>query len=124
MEGGKRPHCLAHEIETLAERINAGLLLVPGHLRAALSAHIMFGEPTGDFLNAVLANDFASAACRADPVSTQGMRGIAMFLVDYAPATSWGSVILRDGWRRHHGALGARTPADDRSNTDTTGEKP
>ena len=78
--------------------IQTPLSVLPAHLQRGLRDYFVDRVPTGDFLRAVLANDFAQAVLRADPESFADLRAIALFIVNVAPAGSHGSYAAVDDW--------------------------
>ena len=64
---------------------------VPEHLHEGLIEYLAARRPTGGFLQAVLANDLRGAVGRADEQSGPALPNIIMFLVNHAPASSWGT---------------------------------
>lgn len=71
--------------------IEEGLKLVPAHLQSGLRDYFLDRVKPGDFLAAVLENDFAGAVLRADPLSYQSLKQIARFLHNDVPPRSHGS---------------------------------
>lgn len=65
--------------------------ILPPHLQEGMRLHIEDGYATGGFLHGVLCNKLDEAFTRADPESWAGMDAIMRFLLDQAPAASWGS---------------------------------
>ena len=80
---------------------------VPEHLRAGLVAYVKHGQPTGDFLRAVLVNDLSEALARADGVSTLALQSIAGWIYNEAPSPCWGSEEEVAAWLASHKALDA-----------------
>lgn len=80
--------------------IEAGLVecSVPAHLRDGLRGYFLYRQPTGDFLRAALANDFAGAVLRADPITERGLHGLAQFLQNFAPERAHGSPAKVAAW--------------------------
>lgn len=79
------------------------LHLVPAHLRPSLRAYLEDGRPTGDALWHVLANQpVRECVGRLDDEALAGLRGLIVYLYNYAPAASWGSPEQVEAW----GALG------------------
>lgn len=65
----------AADLRALADSIG-----VPQTLADALVRHAVYGDVTGDFLTAFLANDLMDAVARADDVSVRHFRQIAQFI--------------------------------------------
>lgn len=65
--------------------------ILPGHMRTGMQQYIEHGIPPGDFLSAVLSNNFMEAFARADDINTYSMKQYAIFLYNYAPPGSYGS---------------------------------
>jgi len=64
---------------------------IPRHLRYGLCWYALNHRPTGDFLRAVLANDFTQAVLRADDESFAALRELARFIHCEMPEESHGS---------------------------------
>lgn len=64
---------------------------VPQHTAEDLVAYIVDGQPPGDFLTAVLANDLLGSFDKADSRNLAAMTNIVKFLYNYAPAGGFGS---------------------------------
>ncbi len=79
---------------------------IPFHLREGLHEYIRMGRSTGDFLKAVLSNDFIKACLRADHMSERGLKATAQFLMWHAPAASYGSEKNYENWIRSGGLVG------------------
>jgi hypothetical protein len=71
---------------------------VPIPLHDGLIEYIADRRPTGDFLRAVLTNDFRDAVSRADHDSRIRLFELVTFLNTYAPAPCWGSVTKVKEW--------------------------
>lgn len=71
---------------------------LPAHMRTGASNYLEYGLPPGDFLRAVLENDFAQAWARADEINTACMRDWAMWLWNYVPSAAWGSRNKVEAW--------------------------
>ncbi len=64
---------------------------VPHRYRAGLVRYIIDGVLPGNFLRAVLANDFVGAAVRADDeVSMTDLRSLAKWVFNECPMDRWG----------------------------------
>lgn len=75
---------------------------VPSGMIAALQRHVASGEPTGDFLTAVLENDLAEAVGRSDWINVQRLTAYVVWLYNEAPAACWGSKEKVAAWRATH----------------------
>jgi len=71
---------------------------IPEHMQPGLCRFILFGIPAGDFLTAVLENDFMRAAGRADDVNRNALLGYIMFLYNYAPTGCYGDTDRVHAW--------------------------
>lgn len=65
--------------------------LIPTHMHEGVEAYVMTGRPCGDFLTALLANDFMEAAGRADDHNLNALKGWAIFLYCHVPSGCRGS---------------------------------
>lgn len=84
--------------DRIAADLEAGLHHIPPHLREGLRAYFLDRLPTGDFLRAVLENDFAGAVLRADPITERWLPSIAKFLHNDTPPRSHGSPAAVAAW--------------------------
>jgi hypothetical protein len=64
-----------------------------------LQLYIERGVKPGSFLSAVLANDFAKAATRADSANSELLREWALFLLNELPPECWGSWETVQHWK-------------------------
>jgi hypothetical protein len=71
---------------------------VPDNLHDGLLAYITQRRPVGGFLMAVLSNDLAQAAVRADPITGLWLREVVLFLFNHAPSQCWGSPAAVEAW--------------------------
>jgi hypothetical protein len=71
---------------------------VPEHLHTGLVEYLAARRPVGGFLLAVLENNLALAAVRADPESARALRELVLFLSNFASATAWGSTEAVAAW--------------------------
>lgn len=92
--------------ETPSRRISGNWLLIPEHCRDGLDAYLGEGRPVGHFLTAVLSNDLAAAAGRADDENRPRLADYVRFLYSYAPAGSWGSPKAVKDWIARGGLAG------------------
>jgi len=73
-------------------------LAVPKHLRLGIEDYFTWHRKQGDFLMAVLRNDFTGAVGRADSVSLLYLKQLVEYLFTCAPAHAWGSPEKVDAW--------------------------
>ena len=92
------------DTEYMAERIDAGIHLIPGHMAGAVKRYILQGIPPGSFLTAVLCNDLREAFARADDENAAAMHGWVKFFYNYAPTGCWGSPENYSAWTRSKAA--------------------
>jgi hypothetical protein len=71
---------------------------VPEHLHEGLIEYLAARRPVGHFLTAVLSNDLTEAALRADLFVRPYIADVVRFLVNYAPASCWGSKQAVAAW--------------------------
>lgn len=76
--------------------------LIPGHMRSGVQLYIEHGAPPGGFLTAVICNDFAGAAGRADDINRSALGDYATFFYNFAPSECWGSAEKMDAWLQRH----------------------
>lgn len=80
---------------------------VPEHLREGLAAHVIEGRQTGGFLGQCLSDNLCGAVCRAGAdIDLAGLRAVAKWLFNDAPAESWGSEEAVSAWQRRGGERG------------------
>lgn len=82
----------------VAERLEAGRHLIPGHMFDAIQLWVLRGISGGSFLTALLRNDFMGAMGNADEVNAASMRGWATFLYNYVPSGCYGSPEKVKAW--------------------------
>ena len=68
-----------------------GLNKLPEHCREGLYRYIVYGMKPGNFLTAVISNNFVDAVSMADHVNLPRLKDYAIFLVADAPSGCWGS---------------------------------
>ena len=68
-------------------------------MQNGLKLYIEKGIMPGSFLAAVLANDFAKAATRADSANSELLREWALFLLNELPPECWGSWETVQHWK-------------------------
>jgi hypothetical protein len=87
---------MALKRNSMSEEIKYELL--PEHLRGGMRRYIEQGVPPGQFLQAVLRNDFAEAVVAADDANLAAILGIARFMHNEVPRSVWGSRETVDAW--------------------------
>lgn len=84
----------------IAERINAGAHLIPGHMVGAVRRYILDGIPPGSFLTAVICNDLFGAVACADEENLVALASWVRFFYNYAPTGCYGSRENMANWIR------------------------
>jgi hypothetical protein len=79
---------------------------ISARLIAVLEDYVETGRPVGDFLQAVLTNDFMEACGRADESNQINLPAFAGYLYNEMPSGSWGSRKKYDAWVAHGGRRG------------------
>lgn len=74
---------------------------VQEHILSALDDWGSNGLRQGDFLMAVLANDLAEAACRADNTNRYVLREIVQYVFNELPSACHGSPAKVQLWEKH-----------------------
>lgn len=82
---------------------------IPHHMRESLLGYVNHGHPPGDFLHAILMNDFVRAAGRADEDNKRALFAYAAFLYLQIPMGAWGSPSAVTRWITLGGYLGRAT---------------
>ena len=77
---------------------------IPTVIVIALHKYAEEGHPVGDFLQAVIANDFRDAVCRADVTNEKCLRDIANFIYNELPAGCHGSRRIYKLWMMKYSA--------------------
>ena len=77
---------------------------IPPALKEALERYTNEGCPVGDFLQAVIANDFLMAVGRADMHSMQALPAIACWVYNEMPSPCHGSKSVYRAWIAWHKA--------------------
>lgn len=85
--------------------------LIPEHCRDGIRRYLEEGAVVGDFLTAVISNDLREACLRADHVNILRLRDYVMFLCNFAPRDSWGSVENVEAWIDRGGLQGKSAEA-------------
>lgn len=71
---------------------------LPEEVVWALRDYVVHRQPTGDFLRAVLSNDFVDAATRADSTTRHFLKEIAVFVFNAMPLETWGGPDTVTAW--------------------------
>ena len=79
-------------------------VLIRAEIRQSLLRYAVDGCPVGDFLQAVLSNDLAGAAARADAGNVRVLPAIVAFVVQQLPSACWGSWRIYQAWLAWHAA--------------------
>ncbi len=79
---------------------------LPEHMQGAARRYVKHGIRPGDFLTAVLCNDFKEAFALADSVNTACMKAWAMWIYNEAPSLCHGSPELVQAWIKRGGLQG------------------
>lgn len=77
---------------------------LPEHMQEGARLYVEHGVRPGDFLTAVICNNFAEAFSRADDVNLDYMQEWARWLWTEAPAMCWGSPQKVKEWCDLHAA--------------------
>lgn len=91
------------------ERLHQGLHLIPGYMAGGIERYVMRGVPCGDFLTALLSNDFMEAVAHADDENQSALAGWAKFLYNYTPPGCYGSPQRLAAWIAQGGLIGDRS---------------
>lgn len=75
-------------------------------IREALEDYVLLGAAPGNFISAVVGNDFFYAVVRADDHIAPRLADLARFLHNYAPIACWGSPANRAAWIERGGLRG------------------
>lgn len=90
-----------------AYELSMGEYGVPAHLRDGLIDHVISGHQTGGFLFQCLSNNLTGAVVRAgQDIDIAGLRALAKWLFNVAPAPSWGSEDAVAAWKAKGGEAG------------------
>lgn len=74
--------------------------VIPRNIRHSFLMHAKEGRKAGGFVEAVLANDFATAVSRADTHNINILRNIMWYVCNEIPAPCWGSREQVKQWRQ------------------------
>ena len=75
---------------------------IPAYMLGGLERYLTDGIDPGDFLQAVIDNDFVRACGRADEENLANLPAYADFLYNHTPASAWGSRKARLDWMAQH----------------------
>ncbi len=75
----------------------------PEWAKESLTAYVVYGRPTGDFLAACLSNDLVDAIGRADENSLYHIADIVNYIYNKTPSTCWGSRETVRDWIKQGG---------------------
>lgn len=82
--------------------------MIPEHCRGGLERYIEHGIKPGDFLTAVLENNFCLGVARADDINSERLRDYVHFLHCEAPSDCSGSPEAVKAWIACGGLKGKR----------------
>ena len=71
---------------------------IPKRTFDALVEYSIKHHPVGDFLHAVLINNFMDAVCRADDENIHALHAIAVYIHNELPSAAHGSKEKFDAW--------------------------
>jgi len=75
---------------------------IPEHCRDSVRAYVEIGQPVGEFLQAVIANELSESVCRADDINIQRLADYVKFFWGDAPSDCWGSRDKYQKWIEIH----------------------
>jgi hypothetical protein len=76
--------------------------MIPRDIKQQIDNYIDEGIPPGDFLWAVLVNDLREAIIAADDINRYALFDIVVYLENYVPVVSWGSLDKVTLWLKAH----------------------
>lgn len=82
----------------LENNLNAGLHLIPPHMHEGIKNYVLRRIRTGNFLYAVLSNNFQESFARADYENQRAMFGWAQFIHNHVPSACHGSPEAVEAW--------------------------
>lgn len=91
-------------MNSLQQKLSASR--IPTYMHSGLIGWIVFGQPPGDFLDAVLSNDLMRACERADDMNRTRLFDYASFLFNYAPRGCFGGWTIKNEWQIQGGLRG------------------
>jgi hypothetical protein len=81
-------------------RIPAEYQPIGAKMLQALLLYQKYGEVSGGFMEALLANDFSRAVCNADPENLANIRRLGLWLSNMMPGPIWGSYKKVNAWQK------------------------
>lgn len=84
--------------ETFGESVEDSFPDLPPQTKRAIDEYVQYGH-CGDFLEAVLRNNFVHAVCRADEENLAGIKDIAKYVWNHIPHACWGSPEKVKTWK-------------------------
>jgi hypothetical protein len=81
-------------------RIPAEYQPIGGKMLEALLLYQKYGEVSGGFMEALLANDLSHAVCNADPNNLANIRRLGLWLANMMPGEVWGSYKKVNAWQK------------------------
>ncbi len=97
---------MANRVESFYENFREVEMGIPAHMVEPVREYVVNGRRTGDFLRAVLANQFCEAVKRADAMNGASLLAWTDVLC-VLPCESWGSETKVAAWIEAGGLLGA-----------------
>jgi len=82
--------------------VDDDLQYIPPHMHEGLKLYVLNGVPPGGFLEAVLANDFKTAAGRADRINSKYLKEWALVVANAMPRAAQGSYENVHTWIEEH----------------------
>lgn len=80
--------------------------LIPEHMRESLRRYVDHGIQPGSFMTSILANDFITAAQRADVKNLNALQVYCYTLINEVPRQCWGSYEIVEQWIKTGGRKG------------------
>jgi hypothetical protein len=75
---------------------------IPSRMHDSIVDYLEYGRPTGDFLEAILANNLMGAVRTADGQNAKIIPAYVAFLYIHVPGDAWGSPETVQKWRSVH----------------------
>lgn len=97
-------------LDYASDEIDAGAHLIPPYMIDGVKRYVLHGIPPGDFLRALLCNDFMEAAGRADDYNFAALGQWARFLYNHVPGECRGSPEHYTAWLGQGGLLQETKP--------------
>ena len=79
---------------------------LPDYMREGVRLWVLKGISPGDFLKAVICNDFVAAVTSADRDNARRLQEWGKFIYCFVPRDCWGSRAHYDDWQEHRGLEG------------------